>query len=344
MIGLIAFANNGGIGIQTKRLYEMLKPMKVMIVDSTGFSMNKQLNLDWYPEGSMVTDGFPRNCDINEWLDGVSTVICVENPYNFYLIHACRERGIKIIVQTNYEFCENVFAQHLPVPDLFLMPSYWKLEEMKEMFPDKVVYLPPPIDPKEFHDVYWSMTNRKFMQDYQRPSFLHIVGTLAFEDRNGTMDLLRAVQKCKGKFFLTIHSQHKLPDRYIIDDTRVKYRIKSFENIDDIYVGFDGLINPRRYGGLCLTTNEALMSGIPVMMTDISPNNQLLPKDWLTPVASKKDIFVRSKLDCYTSDIWALAKKIDEWAKNLPDKDVAHKIGMDNFSTGVLESKYRAIL
>ena len=54
MVGLIAFANNSGLGIQTKRLYDMLKPDKVMIVDSRGFSKNKELHLEWYPGGSFL--------------------------------------------------------------------------------------------------------------------------------------------------------------------------------------------------------------------------------------------------------------------------------------------------
>ena len=333
-LGQICFANNGGIGIQTKRLYEMLKPMKVMIVDSTGFSKNKQFHPEWYPEDSMITKGFPKNYHINEWLYGVDSVLFVENPYNFYFIHACRERGIKTIVQTNYEFCENIFASWLPVPDLFLMPSYWKLEEMKERFPGRVIYLPPPIDPKKFEWKHGSNGSK----------FLHIVGTLAFEDRNGTIDLLRAVKKCVGDFELVIHSQHELPPEYIIDDPRVTYRIKNFEKNADLYLGFDGLILPKRYGGLSLTTNEALMSGLPVMMPDISPNNRLLPEEWLIPVVYKKEIFVRAKLDCYTSDIWSLAKKIDKWAKNPPDKNLARKLGVDNFSVEVLESRYRTVL
>ena len=27
--------------------------------------------------------------------------------------------------------------------------------------------------------------------------------------------------------------------------------------------------------------NEALLSGLPVFMTNVSPNNQILPQDWL---------------------------------------------------------------
>lgn len=335
--GLIAFANSGGLAIQTRRLYQMLKPSKVLIIDSRGYSKNKDFHPEWYPKDSLVTEGFPpKNYEILEFIDGLKYVFVVENPYNFYLIHACRERGIKVFVQTNYEFCENVFAPHLPVPDLFLMPSHWKVEEMKSMFgDDRVIYLPPPIDPKEFSV---GDTNNN------PPHFLHIVGTLAFNDRNGTLDLLEAVKLSKKDYKLTIHSQHKLPKEYIIDDPRVIYRIKNFENNADLYAGFDALILPRRYGGLSLTTNEALMSGMPVIMTDVSPNNKLLPKDWLIPVSDNKPFLARALIDCYFVSPEILADAIDNLVDSPKSKDEALSIAMNNFDMNLLYPRYMALL
>ena len=341
-LGILVFANNGGLGIQTKRLYDMLKPDRVLLIDSRDFSKNKAMNWDWYPkEITTVTKGFPQNRDIANWVPGLKTVLTVENPYNFYLISLCKKLGIKTIVQSNYEFNENIFARHLPVPDLFLMPSYWMIEKMKEDFGDEnVQYLPPPIDPDEFLSIKFTNMKRYRLA----PRFLHIVGTLAFEDRNGTLDLLRAVKMSKGKYKLIIHSQHKLPAEYMIDDPRVVYRIKNFKKNADLYKGFDGLILPRRYGGLSLTTNEALMSALPVMMTNISPNNKLLPSEWLVPVRKKNSIEVRAVLDCYSAYTHSLAKKIDSWAKKLPSKEKAYKLGIDNFSPKVLKKEYVKIL
>ena len=336
MVGLIAFANDGGLGIQTKRLYKMLKPDKVLLIDSRGFSKNKQLHTDWYPNAQICT-GFPQNHEILPWLEGLKTVFMVEDPYNYYIIHACHERGIKTIVQTNYEFCDNLVAPWLPVPDLFLMPSYWKLEEMKRRFgDDRVIYLPPPIDPEEFANV----TPHKGVGT----RFLHIVGTLAAKDRNGTQDLLKAMAKTKEMFRLTIHSQHPLPESHIIDDPRITYRVKNFENVADLYNGHDALVLPRRYGGLSLTTNEALMAGLPVMMTDISPNNAWLPQDWLVPAKPVGQFKVRAMITYHQTDIQALADKLDQWAKQVPDSSEARKIALEHFKVQTLVTKYKKLL
>lgn len=342
-LGIIAFANSGGLAVQTQRLVKMLNPHRVLVIDSSKFSKNKKHDFSFFKDyDHFITQGFPKNYDVIKFIDGLTHVLTVENPYNFYLIHACRERGIRTICQTNYEFCENVFASWLPIPDLFLMPSPWKVEEMIEKFGLRhVLYLPPPINPNEFREVRKINRNRR-----GKPRFLHIIGTLAHRDRNGTLDLLKALKFAKGDFELVIKSQHKLPSKYKSNDKRVSYEIGNVERNADLYKDFDALILPRRYGGLSLTTNEALMSGLPVIMTNISPNKELLPKTWLVPVSRGRGFKARMVVDCYSADPGLLAKKIDKFAlkefKLL--KLNAYMLGIDNFSVKILKSYYEQIL
>lgn len=327
-VGLIAFMNSGGLSAQTRRLAQMLNPYKILLIDSSGFSPNKkQYPKDYENYNYTITKGFPKNHDINTFIRGLTHVLTVENPYNFYLIHACKEAGIKTIVQTNYEFCENIQAPWLPTPDLFLMPSYWKIKEMSKY---DAVYLPPPINVKEFESARKTHKNK----------FLHIVGTLAFKDRNGTLDLLKAIKGVKKDFKLVIKSQHELPSNYIIKDSRVFYKIGNVRKNVNLYKGFKALILPRRYGGLSLTTNEALMSGLPVMMPDISPNNKLLPKQWLVPAKLNHIFQARASIECYSVNIKALTKKISEWIDFIPYNFAAFPIAIDNFSMNVLRPKY----
>ena len=147
----------------------------------------------------------------------------------------------------------------------------------------KVIYLPPPIDPNEFKEAREVNFKRKGTK-----RFLHMVGTLASKDRNGTLDLLQSLKYTKADFELVIHSQQELPREYMVDDRRVKYSMRNVENTSDLYKDFDALILPRRYAGLCLPTNEALISGLPVIMTDTSPNNEWLPKEWLVNVKNRR--------------------------------------------------------
>jgi len=340
-LGLIVFCNNGGLGIQTRRLAYMLKPDRLLAIDSSGFSKIKEQHFEWY-EGfnGYRVKGFPNDREISIFLRGLTHVLCVENPLNYNLTKIAKQIGIKVFVQTNYEFCDFLNRPELILPHKFLMPSYWKVKEMKKRFgDDKVDYLPPPIDPNEFKEA----REINFKRNGQ-PRFLHIVGTLAANDRNGTLDLLESLKYTKSDFELVIHSQQELPSEYMVNDRRVKYSMRSLENSSDLYKDFDALILPRRYAGLCLPCNEALMSGLPVIMTDTSPNNELLPKEWLVKCFKSGEFMTRTIIDIYKSEVRELAKKIDWLTKQNGDiKIQAFDLGYNNFSESVLLPKYKEL-
>ena len=337
-LGIIAFANDGGLAVQSRRLVNMLHPSRIMVVDSSKFSKNKEQHFEWYKEYDyFVTDGFPKNYDVIKFVEGLTHVLVCENPYNFYLLKVCNERGIKTYIQTNYEFCENLNNPHLPLPTKFLMPSHWMVDDMKKRFGDRVIYLPPPVDIEEFEKVRLVNINRK-----GKKRFLHVVGTLAFGDRNGTVDVLNSMKYSKEDFELVITSQHPLPEKYKSSDSRVKFEIGNKENPSDLYKDFDALIFPRRYGGLSLSCNEALCCSVPVIMSDISPNNELLPSFWLIPAEKKTEINARVVIDVYGVDLEKLANKMDELSSmDLTFyKTVAFLSGLQ-FDCNLLKDKYK---
>lgn len=341
-IGIIVFANDSGLGQQTRRLTQMIKPFRLLAVNSSGFSKNRKQNWQWYNDFTgFKVDGFPTDREINIFLNDLTHVLVCENPLNFHLFAEAKRRGIKTYCQSNYEFCDNLNNPHLTVPDLFLMPSYWKVEEMKRRFgKDKVIYLPPPINPNEFAQVREINFARQ-----EKPQFLHIIGTLATQDRNGTLDIIQALEHTDSDFHLVIKSQHELPPEYMTDDPRVTYKIGNEEKTEDLYRDFDALILPRRYGGLSLTANEALMCGLPVIMTDIEPNNKLLPKEWLVKSVQLGHFQAREKIDIFSAQHKALAMKLDSLCQADFDiiKAQAFEIGYTNFSETTLREKYESL-
>ena len=93
--------------------------------------------------------------------------------------------------------------------------------------------------------------------------------------------------------------------------------------------------------------NEALMSGLPVFMTDISPNNFILPKEWLIESQKIGKLMTRMTLDVYEADARTLANYIDNYVK-LKDKSEskkkAVKIGLNNFDINKLKNQYLNII
>lgn len=338
MVGLLVFSNFSGLGIQSRRLCYMLKPNKILAIDSSGFSKNKEQHWDWYSQFTgILTKGFPTNREIDVFLKGLTKVFCIENPLNFHLLDACKQRGIKLYIQSNYEFADHL-NKDLTLPTKFLMPSYWMIDEMKRRFgSDKVMYLPPPINPSEFT----SVREHNFRRLGKK--YLHIIGTLATHDRNGTLSILEALKYSKGDFELTIRSQHELPREYMIDDKRVRYEIRNTNEVQEMYHDFDAVILPRRYGGLSLVCNEALMCGLPVIMTDISPNNQLLPKKWLIPATKTADLMTRTIIPVYSANVQALAEFLDNLDITEVDKIEAFELAYNEFSETELLPVYNKL-
>jgi glycosyltransferase involved in cell wall biosynthesis len=64
-------------------------------------------------------------------------------------------------------------------------------------------------------------------------------------------------------------------------DSRLKIVVGNSENRQDLYSGYDAMVLPRRYAGLCLPMNEALISGLPVFMTTYLQTTQYFLKNGL---------------------------------------------------------------
>ncbi len=340
-IGLVVFANDSGLGAQTRRLTYMIKPDRLLAINSSGFSKNKSQHLDWY-EGfnGYKVGGFPKNNEVRKFLGGLTHVLVCENPLNYSLMEIANKMGVKVFIQSNWEFCDHL-DKDLALPFKFLMPSHWKNKEMKERFgKDLVEYLPPPINPQEFQEARETNMNRS-----GKLKLLHIVGTLAVNDRNGTLDLIKAVKQTKSDFDLLIKSQHELPQEYMSSDRRIKYVIGNEPDQEKLYMDFDAMILPRKYGGLSLTTNEALMSALPVIMTDISPNNKLLPSKWLVKASKTSEFWTRIMIDIHSVNIQKLARKIDWLATTDLEKMKvdAFDLGYNNFSETSLKKEYNKL-
>ena len=183
--------------------------------------------------------------------------------------------GVKTVLQYNYEFLDMVINPRISVPDVLLGPSMWYFDHMQELFSDrsKVIHLPPPIDHTKFEEV----RKENMSKDHFR--ILHVGGKAASEDRNGTYSVAEMLKYSKTDYELVVKTQSQL--NIGIKDSRLKIDHSDEPIRENLYGGFDLMILPRRYAGLCLPMNEALMSGLPVFMTDISPNNYVLPKEWL---------------------------------------------------------------
>jgi hypothetical protein len=319
----------------------MLNPTKILLIDSSHFNGNKQ-HPEWYSEYNVTTTkkGMASKEEAYEFLDGLDVVISCEIFYHNSFITMAKKRKVKTILQYNYEFLDYLVNPDLELPDILVSPSLWNFEDVVNKFSNraKVIHLPPPTSVELFSNaknINISKTHKKI---------LHIGGKAAVKDRNGTNTVIEMLNYSKADYELVIKSQTPLDIKY--DDPRLTIDTSNPETRESLYEGYDAMILPRRYAGLCLPMNEALLASLPVFMTNISPNNSILPEAWL--VGSKKidRLMTRTMLDVYEGDAKMLAKLVDDYYDSdiFLNKSKAFDIGINNFSNETLYQKYQELL
>lgn len=293
-LGLIARADWSGLGVQTQAYYKHLKPHKTVVIDSSPFNGHKQ-NYDWY-ENAHIIHGLPTNQDVDFILDDIDVLLTAETPYNQQLYVEAARRGVKTVCVENPEFFDQFLYKHYPLPDLIILPSVWKEDEIRayaEPRGTKVIQLHHPVDRNDF----------PFRLRTGQRTF-HVAGKPATFDRNGTYDYLTAVPDG------TVTTQDEAYAQKLRKEFRFSRVHHSIAEPYQLYGMGDIMVLPRRYGGNCLPLNEALSSGLPVIMPDISPNNHLLPKAWLANAEIKDYFEPRGRVDVYKSNIDSLQERI----------------------------------
>lgn len=328
-LGLIARADNSGLGVQTWEFYRHMNPDKTLVVDPSEHAVdlaNKHAYLDRFP-GATVFKGLTPTPDVIEaFLDDIDVVYTAETFYagHDFLMRA-NNRGTKTVLHFNYEFLDHLILPNAPRPSLFAAPSLWHYfdKDMKEKI-SPLRFLPVPIALDRFKT---PVADRP--PGPPAKHFLHIVGKPAVYDRNGTLDLLQSLAYVRSKIDVTIKCQRpgyvaalinqekvRLPSniQLHLEDARV-------DNYWDLYYDKDGqpydaLLLPRRFGGLCLPVNEAIGAGMPVMMPDVEPNNTWLPHDWLVDSGWKGSFKARGPVQLWSVDKKEMATRIDMWASD----------------------------
>jgi hypothetical protein len=103
------------------------------------------------------------------------------------------------------------------------------------------------------------------------------------------------------------------------------------------------MVLPRRYGGLCLPMNEALLSGLPVLMTNMEPNNNILPKEWLFNYNGYQSVRTKTRVNAARTNPTFIASTIDKYVLSTNKEEAkrsAYDIGYRNFSPLVLKERY----
>jgi glycosyltransferase involved in cell wall biosynthesis len=275
------------------------------MVINCGMQKPVAVDLGRFPDAQVVNGFIPTEQDCRRLLQDVDVVASCETFYRPGFADLARSMGVKTVLAPNFEFldCNDQ-------PTLWALPSLWHYDDVPF---DNKTFLPVPIDTDRFTPNTASTARR----------FLHVVGRPAVHDRNGTADLLRALQHVQSDIELTLTCQEPgyinslVRERNVRTPDNVTLIVKPGDVADnaDLYAGQDVLVLPRRFGGLCLPVNEALGSGMPVIMPYIDPN-WWLPGEWLISAEKTTSFRAKQRIDVYAVDPMVLARKIDRFAQD----------------------------
>lgn len=260
--GMLCRGDARGLGIQTWEIARHLKPESIVIVDMKELSPYP-MTLDYTGFSERI-----QTVQYGKWMqgywetafEGCDVVLSCETFYDQGLPLRLEPLGIKTVVQANFEFLK-WRTERLPVPNLFLAPSMWRIDDWP---PNLTVYLPTPVATDKL-----PYKERKFASD-----FLHIGGHAAAHDRNGTRVMHTISRDLPVNMRLRILGQKGIPPIPGKGANISGHVDKVVENYWDLYGWGDALVMPRRYGGQSLVAQEALSTGMPLIVADREPERR----------------------------------------------------------------------
>lgn len=300
-VGVIARCDDRGLGNQTLEACRHLNPERVLLIDP-GHDKRFQQHPERFNRWDTTRVRWNGRLDpdpVTRWLDGLDVVYTAETPYDERLPRWAAKAGVGVAVHANPEFLTRV---DMKMPVTWWVATPWRIEHL----PSRTRVVPMPVaEPRVRHE------------PGDRVRFLHVAGWPTVADRNGTEIVTEAAGLVTVDCDVTVRGQHdsirSLHTRR--SSARLVLEAGNVADYWDLYRYADVLVMPRRFGGLCLPVQEAMTVGLPVVMSDCSPN-EVWPGPRV-PTSCTREVRTRcGNLPLHDADPRALAETMDELAAN----------------------------
>lgn len=273
-IGLIARGEDRGLGNLTREWARHMEPARTLLIrPQAAVDVGLAQHRSWFdPDALTATFGGELDEQLmRRFLDGLDVVYSAETFYDWRLCDIARELGVRTVCHVMPEYWKHTpnASNHfndVAHADVWWAPTRWRLDHLPEH--TRVVPVPVPADRFEIQRASGDGPIR----------WLHVVGSRAHADRNGTRIFIAALQHLRGEHEVTLRSQGEpfYPPRV---GRKVHVTVKSTD-VDDywrLYDDADALVLPRRYGGLCMPALEGMAAGLALVMPDVEPQKSEWP-------------------------------------------------------------------
>lgn len=302
-LGLIARADNGGLGAQTWEAWRHLRPERTLLIDMAEHGRGECQPDRFRGDFGLVyiVRGYPEDRHVEKFVDGLDAVFTCETFYSPRFVRLAKRHGVRCVAQCNPELYD---AHHLAGAHVVL-PTSWEAERV----PGAEV-LPVPIGLDRFAGERRQRTEARVFYHPTAPAML---------DRNGSLLVRQALPFVKSQVTVIIRGAeglHGFASSRQITDT---VQLVELPNTPEPYWAAyppdaDVLLLPRRYGGLCLPMQETAALGLPTITTALAPQVDY-PHAWYVPAERPSPVDMKGgRFDVWNADPRLLAAMIDELA------------------------------
>lgn len=255
-LGLVARADDGGLGNLTAEFARHLLPDRVLVMDLGEYGRS-DVRLDRYADfDTRIVHGLGPSRDDRKWLlDGCDVLYTAETFYDPTLATEAAEAGVRTILHAMPElFCGSLGAE------VWLPTTY-----RETLIPGaRVVPVPVALD--------------RHVTAVRSPA-RHFVAlwSPAMMDRNGVNVVLAALEMVRTPCRVTVIGAQRrveLPEGHpvtLVCEPTGEYPTDYWDIWPD---DADVLLLPRRYAGLSMPVQEAAARGMPAVMTACEPQDR----------------------------------------------------------------------
>lgn len=292
-VGSIVYATHQGLGYLAKDFYDHGLIDEVMVQRHS----SRENHFEWYPN---------HKTNIVEFLKSIDILLIFETPFQWKHIPLARDYGVKVVLIPMYECTQFPFPYE---PDEVWCPSALDYKYYKDKGKENIKLIQIPVD------VTWRMREKAL-------TFVHNGGNGGLGGRNGTSELLQAMEFVKSPIKLIVRSQSH---QYKSKDPRIVF-VNNHVSKEELWNEGDVFVFPEKFNGLSLPLQEAFASGMLVMTTNRFPNNDYLPHGPLIRVDHYRNDRVAVLFESACLSPKDIASQIDSWyGKDITDYSLKGK-------------------